>query len=119
MSRYKDFDEMWSEMKCETIPFRAFGREYRIRKQIPAAIVLEMAAREGEPGAKLPAELIYRAARLIFGREALDEMCAHEDFTVDRLNSMIQWAFDAVSGSDGAESEEVTEDTVGVVPRKN
>ena len=96
---YKDFDRMFARMKGETIPFRVYGKEYRIPCDLPASLVLELARCEGD----VPPKLVLHAAARIFGEEALNEICAHEDFTMGRLEAMLSWAFEAIGGADGEE----------------
>lgn len=86
---------MFAEMRGETIPYRIYGREYRIPSDLPAALVLELARCEGE----VPPKLILSAAERIFGKEVLTELSAHDDFTLPKLEAMLSWAFDACTGS--------------------
>lgn len=118
-SNYKNFDRMFSEMKQETIPFQVYGKTYRIKKAIPAAVVLEMARHEDDEG--VPNSVLIRAAHSIFGDEALAEWCSRPDFSADRLGAMIRWAFQAINGQDEPdEPEPVTEDDMdGESGRKN
>lgn len=98
---YKDFDRMFARMKGETIPYRIYGKEYRIPCDLPASLVLELARCEGE----IPAELVVRAAGRIFGEEVLSEICAHDDFTLGRLEAMLAWAFETIGGAGGESAE--------------
>ena len=98
---YKDFDRMFARMKGETIPFRIYGKEYRIPCDLPAALVLELARCEGE----IPPQLVLRAAGRIFGETALAEICAHDDFTMGRLEAMLTWAFETIGGAGGNNEE--------------
>ena len=91
---------MFARMKGETIPFRVYGKEYRIPCDLPASLVLELARCEGE----VPPRLVLRAAERIFGAQALSEICAHDDFTLARLEAMLAWAFEAIGGADAGES---------------
>lgn len=118
MKKYKDFDRMFAEMQGETIPFIAFGEEYQIKKQIPAWIPLEMSSYDDDHA--MPAKTVFRAARMIFGEKQLSKLCENPDFTMDKLEIMLRWAFEAIQGKDEAEeAEEVTEDTMAAVPEKN
>jgi len=89
---------MFAQMKGETIPYRIYGREYRIAADLPACLVLELARCEGE----VPPQLVLRAAERIFGSEALTEICAHDDFTMAKLEAMLCWAFGAIGGGGDA-----------------
>ena len=91
---YKDFDAMFAQMKGETIPFRIYGKEYRIQPDLPASLVLELARCEGD----VPPQLVYSAAGRIFGRDALEEIAAHDDFTLGMLEEMLSWAFGVCGG---------------------
>lgn len=93
---------MFARMKGETVPFRAYGKEYRIPRDLPADVVLRLARCEGE----IPAPLIFEAAARVFGEEALAELCAHDDFTLPRLEAMLEWAFDVCCGSAAAAGED-------------
>lgn len=116
---FKNFDRMFSEMKHETIPFQVYGKTWHIKKAIPAVIVLEMARYEDGEG--VPNSVLFRAARPIFGDQALNEWCAQPDFSADKLSAMIRWAFQAINSEDEPDSPEpVTEDDMGEeIGRKN
>lgn len=92
---------MFARMNGETIPFRIYGKQYRISSDLPASLVLELARCEGE----VPPQLVLRAAERIFGREALAEIAAHDDFTMAKLEAMLSWAF-GVCGGDGSAGAE-------------
>lgn len=99
---YRDFDRMFASMRGETIPFRIYGKEYRIPCDLPAALVLELSRCEDS----VPPKLMFSAAERIFGRETLDEICAHDDFTLAKLEEMLVWAFSACGGGDRARQED-------------
>lgn len=91
---------MFARMRGDTIPYRIYGREYRINADLPASLVLELARCEGE----VPPKLVLSAAERIFGREVLDALSAHDDFTLPKLEAMLNWAFSACTG-DGEAKE--------------
>lgn len=107
---YADFDRMFAEMRDERIPFTLYGRRYSIPSELPAALVLELARREAEES--LPPELLVQAAERLFGRENLKQWCLHEDFTLTRLEKMLEWAFGVCSG--GELQTPVSEDDAAV-----
>ena len=92
-------EAFFARMKGETIPFRIYGREYRIPCDLPASLVLELARCEGD----VPPQLVLRAAARIFGEETLNEICAHDDFTMAKLEAMLSWAFETIGGAGGEE----------------
>ena len=116
-NKFKDFDAMFSEMTAETIAFRAYGKMYRIRKEIPAVIVLEMARMENK--VNVTPQLIFRAASAIFGEETLRELCSKPNFSAKKLEKMVEWAFSAINGKADDDMQEMTEDDAGAPERKN
>lgn len=116
-NKFKDFDAMFSEMKAETLAFRAYGKMYQIRKEIPAAIVLEMARMESTDN--IPTQMIFRAAAAIFGDKTLRELCAKPDFSANRLAKMVEWAFKTINGKPDDDMQEMTEDDTGASKGKN
>ena len=117
MANFKDFDAAFAEMHKEKVKFKAFGKEYWIRKEVPAFVVLEMARHENDE--TLSTKFLFRAGEAIFGKKTLDELCANEGFSSEMLASMIKWAFDVINGKEEEEPEEVTEDDTGVKHEKN
>lgn len=107
---YADFDRMFAEMHDQRIPFTLYGRRYSIPSELPAALVLELARREADKS--LPPELLVQAAERLFGRENLKQWCQHEDFTLTRLEKMLEWAFGVCSG--GELQAPVSEDDAAV-----
>lgn len=116
MANFKNFDAMLAQMKHETIPFQIFGKNYEIKKRIPAVVVLEMARHEESEA--IPNKVLIEAGMQIFGKAIMDDLCKHEDFSVDVLSEMIKWAFEVINGTE-EEPEAVTEDDIGVLPEKN
>ena len=70
-----DFDRFLSEKKQEYLTVRAFGAEYRVKREIPALLPLTLArAEEAERPAALEMALL-RAADVLLGRENVDALC--------------------------------------------
>ena len=116
-NKFKDFDAMFSEMKAETIAFRAYGKIYQIRKEIPAVIVLEMARMENN--VNITPQLIFRSAAAIFGEETLRELCSQPNFSAKKLEKMVEWAFNVINGKPDDDMQEMTEDDAGASEGKN
>ena len=117
MAKFKNFDAMLAQMKHETIPFQIFGKRYEIKKRIPAVVVLEMARHEEDE--TIPNKVLFEAGAQIFGKAIMDDLCKHEDFSVDVLGELIKWAFEAINGTEEDEPEAMTEDDVGALSEKN
>lgn len=104
---FRDFDAMLAEMEGETLCFQLFGRRYRMKKRLPAAIVLKLA--RAEPDQRVEAELLAQAARALLGQRQFDELMANEDFSMDLMGEILKWAFQRIDGGPG-ECGAVTED---------
>ena len=76
--KYHDFDEQFAEMAGERASFKLFGRIYEIPRELPAALVLELARREADE--TLDNAFVFRAAERIFGAEVIEELCGHPEF---------------------------------------
>ena len=99
---FRDFDAMLAEMEGETLCFQLFGRRYRMKKRLPAAIVLKLA--RAEPDQRVEAELLAQAARALLGQKQFDELMANEDFSMDLMGEILKWAFQKIDGDpDGGE----------------
>ena len=99
---FRDFDAMLAEMEGETLCFQLFGRRYRMKKRLPAAIVLKLA--RAEPDQRVEAELLAQAARALLGQRQFDELMANEDFSMDLMGEILKWAFQKIDGDpDGGE----------------
>lgn len=93
---FRDFDAMLAEMEGETLCFQLFGRRYRMKKRLPAAIVLKLA--RAEPDQRVEAELLAQAARALLGQRQFDELMANEDFSMDLMGEILKWAFQKIDG---------------------
>ena len=99
---FRDFDAMLAEMEGETLCFQLFGRRYRMKKRLPAAIVLKLA--RAEPDQRVEAELLAQAARALLGQRQFEELMANEDFSMDLMGEILKWAFQKIDGDpDGGE----------------
>lgn len=96
---FRDFDAMLAEMEGETLCFQLFGRRYRMKKRLPAAIVLKLA--RAEPDQRVEAELLAQAARALLGQRQFDELMANEDFSMDLMGEILKWAFQKIDGDPG------------------
>lgn len=93
---FRDFDAMLAEMEGKTLCFQLFGRRYRMKKRLPAAIVLKLA--RAEPDQRVEAELLAQAARALLGQRQFDELMANEDFSMDLMGEILKWAFQKIDG---------------------
>lgn len=116
MSKYRDFDAMFSEIKRETLTIKVFGKEYTFPATIPAAIPLELAKYDSDR--EIPGKTIIRFLTVMFSQPVLDEWTAHREMTVDMLGEILKTVMAMINGNDEPEIEEVTEDDGGSAPKK-
>lgn len=98
-NRVLNFDQFIGEKKQEYIIVKAFGHEYKIKKEIPAIVPI-MLARAGEKTQAQDVGLaMMKAGDVMFGKEAVDEMCM-SGATVTDLGTLFRKVFEMVSGQD-------------------
>ena len=90
-----DFDQFIAEAEDTGIPFKAFGKEYRISTTIPLGLVLKFR----DVGKRKSSEVLSENDMLdiveaVFGKEIIDELRLHAAFDVPYMLKMLQWAFD-------------------------
>lgn len=116
-NKFKNFDKQFSQMRRDTITLRIFDKDYVFPAVIPALIPLEMARYEGEDN--VPASVMLRAARVMYGDEALSDWSHHASFDTEMLGEVIKTTFEMINGQDDGDAPEgLTEDDVGTSPKK-
>lgn len=111
---YLNFDQFMGEKKKETITVHAYGKDYIVKKEIPAIVPI-MLARAAEDNDKVSQQTVglamLRAGDIMFGEGAINEMC-HKGATADDLAKLFRMVFEMVSGQtiDGDDSDEATYD---------
>ena len=116
--RFHDFDKQFSEMKRETMTIKMFGREYSFIAKIPAWLPLELSRQE--EGEEVSNFIMFKAAREIFGDEAVKSFQKIPDFDTNMLATVIQTVFQMINGTFEGEEEssEVSEDDMGEPAKK-
>lgn len=111
MSKYKDFDAMFSEMKSETVRVKILGEYYEVQKTIPAYLMLELSRKADDE--TLSDKMLFRLADAVFGEAVVDKWAKTPGFTVEKLMAIIRWVWNLVTGGDTGEMIEMTEDDMG------
>lgn len=109
MNKILNFDQFIAEKKKETITVTIFGKEYIVPCEIPANVPVMMARAETEMSGQEQLKLVMQAADNMFGREAVNELCAKGISTKD-LADLVQKLFVKISGTEpDEESQEIDE----------
>ena len=74
MEQLLDFDRFLAEVKQETLPVRVYGKVYRVRREVPAVLILTLALSDRQDGTAM-AKACLQAAQTLFGDDALTEFC--------------------------------------------
>ena len=112
--RFRDFDDMLSESRGDTITIRVFGKDYTCDASMPAYVPVMMARYADDP--VMSRKITYDAADLLFGEEAVSEWLQHAEMTVEKMDTLIMQVFSMIYGGDpeDAEPQEVNEGDEGV-----
>ena len=104
-----DFDRFLSEKRQEYLTVRAFGAEYRVKREIPALLPLTLArAEEAERPAALEMALL-RAADVLLGCENVDALC-EKGIGATELTALVEKILAEVCGVEGAETAVLEDD---------
>lgn len=116
-----NFDQFMSEKKHEYITVTAFGKQYKVKKEIPAIVPI-MLARAGEKANSGDIGLaMMKAGDIMFGEKAVMEMCENGASASD-LGQLFRMVFSMISGQDidGDDMDEAEyDDTSGKTVRKS
>ena len=102
-----DFDAFMAEKNREYVTVTVYGREYRVRREIPALMPILM-ARAGEETSPEEAGLaVLRCGDILFGREAVDAFC-RAGMSCGELSELIQKTFCLITGEEREDPDEET-----------
>lgn len=111
MEQMLDFDRFLSEIKQETLPVRVYGKIYRVRREIPAILMLTLALSDQQDTAAM-GKAYLQAAQTLFGDEALKEFCRYGmssaalcNLVEQTLNRIIQPLQSEISDDDGRQED--------------
>lgn len=104
MSLTLNFDKFMSENKREEIDVTVFGKVYKVPAAVPAIVPVMMARAELAGDAQESTKMIMRAADIMFGGDAVDEMCRNGMSAPD-LAGLVQMLFAKINGQDPDEDE--------------
>lgn len=97
-SRVLNFDNFITEKNEEPILVTVFGKEYKVKPQIPAIVPVMMARSNENMSEGDASRMVLRAADIMFGKEAIEELC-EKGISVADLGSLIKHVFDMINGT--------------------
>lgn len=111
MGKVLNFDQFLSEKQKETIAVTVYGKEYLVPMTIPASVPIMMARAEESLDGKQSTRMIMKAADVMFGTAAIDEMC-DKGMSASDLATLVQQIFKQINGGgdDDDEQEEVSDE---------
>lgn len=114
-SRTLNFDNFMTEKKAEPVIVTVFGKEYKVKPEIPAIVPVMMArANESMTDAEA-SKIVLKAADAMFGANAIDEICA-KGMTTEQIGELVKKTFAVISGQDvDGEDAETLSDEDGMV----
>lgn len=119
-SRTLNFDNFMVEKKQEPIVVTVFGKEYEVKPQIPAIVMVTLArASDSRVSEMDAAKMLLQAGDILFGREAINDFCRN-GITNDQLVNLIKAVFEMINGKDvdGEDVDEIS-DEGGMVATSN
>ena len=98
--RTLNFDNFMAEKKQEPIGVTVFGKEYEIKPEIPAIVMVTLArTNETSLSESEAAMMILNAGDVMFGKEAINEFCS-KGMRSDQLVNLIKMVFEMINGKD-------------------
>ena len=119
MGKMLDFDNFLAEKKRQYVEVKVYGKVYKVQKEIPAALVIELARMaEDKGGADAAAEgrMTLKMGEALFGEAGMKEICRKGISAVD-LTLLIHRTFAMITGKnvDGEDIGETVDDESGLV----
>ena len=112
MSRTLNFDNFMNEKKQDPIVVTVFGKDYQVKPEIPAIVMVTLArTNESTISDSEAAMMIIRAGDVMFGKKAVNEFC-EKGMRADQLVDLIRKCFDMINGKnvDGEDVEEISDE---------
>ena len=119
--RTLNFDNFMVEKNQEPIMVTVFGKEYPVKPQIPAVVMVTLARTNDTSISEFEAtKMLLNAGDILFGRDAISEFCA-KGMQSEQLIQLIKMVFETINGKDvdGDDVEEMSdEDSMVSTPSK-
>lgn len=111
-NRTLNFDNFMTEKKQEPIMVTVFGKEYPVKPEIPAIVMVTLARTNDTNISEFEAtKMLLNAGDVLFGKEAISEFCA-KGMQSDQLINLIKMVFETINGKDvdGDDVEELSDE---------
>lgn len=120
MSRTLNFDNFMTEKNEEPIKVTVYGKEYPVKPEIPAVVMVTLARTNESSISDFEAtKMLLNAGDVLFGHEAINEFCA-KGMRADQLIALIKAVFEAINGKDvDGDDVETISDEDGMVSANN
>lgn len=119
-NRTLNFDNFMVEKKQEPIIVTVLGKEYSVKPEIPAIVMVTLARTNDTSMSEFDAtRMMLNAGDVLFGKEAVNEMCAN-GLQADQLITLIKMVFETINGKDvdGEDAEDISDED-GMVATSN
>lgn len=108
MSKVLNFDLFMQEKNRETIKVTVLGKDYEIKAEVPAIVPVMMARAENAKDNALATRMIMKAADIMFGVDAVDEMCGN-GMAASELAMLVQKIFQIAQNGGSEEDDDAQE----------
>ena len=115
-NRTLNFDNFMTEKKQEPILVTVFGKEYNVKPEIPAIVMVTLARTNENTISEADATMmVLNAGDVLFGKDAINEFCA-KGMRADQLVNLIKMVFELIKGKDvDGDTVEEIDDEAGMV----
>lgn len=119
-NRTLNFDNFMTEKKQEPILVTVFGKEYPVKPEIPAIVMVTLARSNDKNISEFEAtQMMIRAGDTLFGKSVMNEFC-NKGMQASQLIELIKMVFEVINGKDvdGDDVEEISDED-GMVATKS
>lgn len=98
--RTLNFDNFMSEKEREPIIVTVYGKDYKVKPEIPAVVMVTLARLNDSSVPDFEsAKMLMHAADILFGKETINEFCDH-GMSSEEIVTLIRMVFDTINGKD-------------------
>lgn len=111
-SRTLNFDNFMVEKKQDPIIVTVFGKEYPVKPEIPAVVMVTLARTNDTNISDFEAtQMMIRAGDALFGKSVVDEFCRN-GMQASQLIELIKMVFETINGKDvdGEDVEDISDE---------
>lgn len=115
-NRTLNFDNFMIEKKQEPILVTVYGKEYEVKPEIPAIVMVTLARTNENTISEADATMmVLNAGDVLFGKDAINEFCS-KGMRADQLVNLIKMIFEMIKGKDvDGDTVEEVDDEAGMV----